>query len=233
METLILLIEDDPAIQTGLKEMLDLENYKTIVCSDGREGLDTALKENPDLVLLDISLPGMSGFDVCRKLREKNFHNPVIMLTSRSEQMDKILGLELGANDYVTKPFDSRELLARIHTQLRSREKLREGTYMGKKATGESAPRRLLAVMFTDIKDYTKMMEANEDRAVGLLERHNDIMTQTIRLHEGRIKEIIGDAYVVAFESALKSVQCACEIQERFKTYNVDAEPGHQIEVRI
>ena len=95
----ILIIEDDPAIQAGMKEMLALENYEVFVCSDGKEGLDTAMKENPDLILLDISLPSMSGFDVCRKLREKNFRNPIIMLTSRGEQGDKILGLELGAND--------------------------------------------------------------------------------------------------------------------------------------
>ena len=156
METRILLIEDDPAIQAGMKDMLDLENYETIVCSDGREGLDTAMKENPDLILLDISLPSMSGFDVCRKLRERNFRNPIIMLTSRGEQVDKVLGLELGANDYVTKPFDSRELLARIHSQLRSREVLNENLYKDNVPVNERSTRRLLVIMFTDKWEVTR-----------------------------------------------------------------------------
>jgi DNA-binding response OmpR family regulator len=233
METRILLIEDDPAIQTGMKDMLDLENYETIVCSDGREGLDTAMKENPDLILLDISLPSMSGFDVCRKLRERNFRNPIIMLTSRGEQVDKILGLELGANDYVTKPFDSRELLARIHSQLRSREVLNENLYKDNVPVNERSTRRLLVIMFTDIKDYSKKMGSDEKLALKLLSIHNEIVTETVKLFDGRIKEVIGDAFVVSFESALKSVECACEIQKRFKDYNETASPEDQIEIRI
>lgn len=233
METRILLIEDDPAIQAGMNDMLDLENYETIVCSDGREGLDTAMKENPDLILLDISLPSMSGFDVCRKLRERNFRNPIIMLTSRGEQVDKILGLELGANDYVTKPFDSRELLARIHSQLRSREVLNENLYKDNVPVNERSTRRLLVIMFTDIKDYSKKMGSDEKLALKLLSIHNEIVTETVKLFDGRIKEVIGDAFVVSFESALKSVECACEIQKRFKDYNETASPEDQIEIRI
>ena len=233
METRILLIEDDPAIQAGMKDMLDLENYETIVCSDGREGLDTAMKENPDLILLDISLPSMSGFDVCRKLRERNFRNPIIMLTSRGEQVDKVLGLELGANDYVTKPFDSRELLARIHSQLRSREVLNENLYKDNVPVNERSTRRLLVIMFTDIKDYSKKMGSDEKLALKLLSIHNEIVTETVKLFDGRIKEVIGDAFVVSFESALKSVECACEIQKRFKDYNETASPEEQIEIRI
>jgi DNA-binding response OmpR family regulator len=233
METRILLIEDDPAIQAGMKDMLDLENYETIVCSDGREGLDTAMKENPDLILLDISLPSMSGFDVCRKLRERNFRNPIIMLTSRGEQVDKILGLELGANDYVTKPFDSRELLARIHSQLRSREVLNENLYKDNVPVTERSTRRLLVIMFTDIKDYSKKMGSDEKLALKLLSIHNEIVTETVKLFDGRIKEVIGDAFVISFESALKSVECACEIQKRFKDYNETASAEDQIEIRI
>lgn len=233
METKILLIEDDPAIQAGMKDMLDLENYVTIVCSDGREGLDTAMKENPDLILLDISLPSMSGFDVCRKLRERNFRNPIIMLTSRGEQVDKVIGLELGANDYVTKPFDSRELLARIHSQLRSREVMNENLYKDNVPVNERSTRRLLVIMFTDIKDYSKKMGSDEKLALKLLSIHNEIVTETVKLFDGRIKEVIGDAFVVSFESALKSVECACEIQKRFKDYNETADAEDQIEIRI
>ncbi len=233
METRILIIEDDPAIQTGMKDMLDLESYKTILCSDGREGLETALKENPDLVLLDISLPSMNGFDVCRKLREKNFHNPIIMLTSRSEQVDKVLGLELGANDYVTKPFDSRELLARIHTQLRSHEISNRKFYKDEAIDSEHSVRKLLAIMFTDIKDYSKKMGSDENLAIKLLGIHNDIVKEVVKFYDGKIKEVIGDAFVVSFESALESVECACEIQKRFRTYNEQSGDDEKIVIRI
>lgn len=232
METKILLIEDDPAIQTGMKEMLELESYSTIVCSDGKEGLETALKENPDLVLLDISLPSMNGFDVCRKLREKSFRNPVIMLTSRGEQIDKILGLELGANDYVTKPFDSRELLARIHSQLRNKTKPAEKTVKEHPDTGNSA-RKLLVIMFTDIKDYSKKMGADEKLAFKLLNIHNEIVKDTVVIFGGKIREVIGDAFVVSFDSALVCVECACEIQKKFRFYNETAADEDTIEIRI
>lgn len=239
METKILLIEDDPAIQTGIKEMLELESYSTIVCSDGKEGLETALKENPDLVLLDISLPSMNGFDVCRNLREKSFRNPVIMLTSRGEQIDKILGLELGANDYVTKPFDSRELLARIHSHLRNKTIAAEKTVTAgdkvKESHSESgnSTRKLLVIMFTDIKDYSKKMGADEKLAVKLLNIHNEIVKDTVVIFGGKIREVIGDAFVVSFDSALVCVECACEIQKKFRLYNETAAEENMIEIRI
>lgn len=233
METKILIIEDDPASQAGMKAMLDLENYQTLVSSDGREGFDIAMKESPDLILLDINLPSMSGFDICRKLREKNFRNPIIMLTSKGEQVDKVLGLELGANDYVTKPFDSRELLARIHSQLRSKEVLNENLYKDNVPVTDRSTRRLLAIMFTDIKDYSRKMGSDEKLALKLLSIHNEIVIDTVKLYDGGIKEVIGDAFVVSFESALKSVECACDIQKRFRDYNETASPEDKIEIRI
>jgi two-component system alkaline phosphatase synthesis response regulator PhoP len=87
----------------------------------GDEGLDGALRERPDLVLLDVMLPGMSGFDVCRELRRKGFEAPIIILTAKAEEVDRVVGLEIGADDYVTKPFGIRELLARIRVRLRRR----------------------------------------------------------------------------------------------------------------
>ena len=233
METRILLIEDDPAIQTGMKELLELENYHVIVCSDGKEGFETALKKNPDLILLDINLPSMNGLNVCRKLREKNFQNPIIMLTSRGEQVDKVLGLELGANDYVTKPFDSRELIARIHSQLRHKENINERVYKENLIDSESSSRKLLAIMFTDIKDYSRKMGSNEKLAIKLLGIHNEIVKDVVNFYDGKIKEIIGDAFVLSFDSALKCVECACEIQKKFRSYNEKAAAEEKIEIRI
>jgi two-component system alkaline phosphatase synthesis response regulator PhoP len=118
----ILIIEDEADLVKGLKLNLADEGYEVDWASDGREGLRRALEEAPDLVILDIMLPGMNGLEVCRELRQKKTNIPVIMLTAKGEEVDKVVGLEIGADDYMTKPFSVRELLARIKAHLR-REK--------------------------------------------------------------------------------------------------------------
>ncbi len=115
----ILLVEDEPAMQLGLKDNLELESYQVEIAGDGELGL-LKIKENTyDLILLDVMLPKLSGFDVCKKARAAGITTPIILLTARGEEIDKILGLELGADDYITKPFSVRELLARIKAMLR------------------------------------------------------------------------------------------------------------------
>lgn len=115
----ILIIEDEPAMQIGLKDNLEFEGYEVVVNGDGQQGHDAILENNYDLVLLDVMLPNLSGFDVCKSVRSKGNETPIILLTARGEEIDKVLGLELGADDYVTKPFSIRELLARIKAILR------------------------------------------------------------------------------------------------------------------
>jgi DNA-binding response OmpR family regulator len=119
----ILIIEDEADLVKGLELNLADEGYEVGWSSDGREGLRRALEEAPDLIILDIMLPGMNGLEVCRELRQKKANIPVIMLTAKSEEADKVVGLEIGADDYITKPFSVRELLARIKAHLR-REKM-------------------------------------------------------------------------------------------------------------
>lgn len=114
----VLIIEDEQPIVDILKFNLAKEGYDTLEALDGVTGLGLALSEEPDLVLLDVMLPGMDGFEVCRKIRERSAV-PVIMLTAREEEVDKVLGLELGADDYMTKPFSVRELTARVKANLR------------------------------------------------------------------------------------------------------------------
>lgn len=118
----ILIIEDEADLVKGLKLNLAGEGYDVDWAADGPEGLRKALEEAPDLVILDIMLPGMNGLDVCRELRQKKTNVPVIMLTAKGEEVDKIVGFEIGADDYMTKPFSIRELLARVKAHLR-REK--------------------------------------------------------------------------------------------------------------
>ncbi len=115
----ILVIEDEPSMQTGLRDNLEIEGYTVTIEGDGKEGLETLLKEPFDLVLLDVMLPSMSGFDVLKRARARGIQVPVMMLTARGEEIDKVLGLELGADDYITKPFSLRELLARVKAVLR------------------------------------------------------------------------------------------------------------------
>jgi DNA-binding response OmpR family regulator len=115
----ILIIEDEPAMQLGLKDNLELESYAVEVASDGEAGLSQLKRNNYDLVLLDVMLPKLSGFDVCKAARSAGILTPIILLTARGEEIDKVLGLELGADDYITKPFSVRELLARVKAILR------------------------------------------------------------------------------------------------------------------
>lgn len=126
-ECRILIVEDELQLQMGLKDNLEFEGYKVDVASDGLEGLEKGLSNEHDLIVLDIMLPNMSGFDVCRKLREAGISSSILILSAKGEEIDKVLGLEIGADDYVTKPFSLRELLARIKAILRRRP-AKEGT---------------------------------------------------------------------------------------------------------
>ncbi len=115
----ILVIEDDVAILRGLKDNLVRESYEVLTAEDGEEGYRLARERNPDLILLDLMLPTLSGYEICRKLRDEGDSVLILMLTARGEEADRVLGLDLGADDYVTKPFSIRELKARIRALLR------------------------------------------------------------------------------------------------------------------
>ena len=120
----ILVVEDERNIVDILTFNLQREGYDTLEALDGAAGLRLALEQDPDLILLDLMLPKLDGFQVCRTLREQGRATPIIMLTAREEETDKVLGLELGADDYITKPFSMRELLARVKSNIRRTEML-------------------------------------------------------------------------------------------------------------
>ena len=117
--TRILIVEDEPAMVAGLRDNFEFEGYEVISAADGVSGLERALADEPDLVVLDVMMPRMSGLDVCKQLKAKRPSVPIIMLTARGQEIDKVVGLELGADDYVTKPFSIRELMARVKAVLR------------------------------------------------------------------------------------------------------------------
>jgi DNA-binding response OmpR family regulator len=119
MPTKILIVEDDPHILLGLEEVLKSEGFEVATCERGDKAMEAVAKHRPGLVVLDVMLPGLSGYDICKQLRAQKVRTPILMLTAKGQEIDKVVGLDLGADDYVTKPFGVRELLARIHALLR------------------------------------------------------------------------------------------------------------------
>lgn len=122
----ILIIEDDPAISSGLKASLEDAHYDVLIAEDGESGYNAVKEETPDLIILDLVLPDKDGMDICRELRTEGIGIPILMLTSRKEEMDIVLGLEIGADDYVTKPFSVKELLARIKVLFRRKNEVQK-----------------------------------------------------------------------------------------------------------
>src|SRR5699024_1658506 len=129
----ILVVDDEPSIVTLLKFNLEQSGYSVLTAEDGNTGLDLALDEKPDLIVLDLMLPGMDGMYVCKTLRQVKMNTPILMLTAKDEEFDKILGLELGADDYMTKPFSPREVVARVKAILRRSQ----AEMLAEKADGE------------------------------------------------------------------------------------------------
>ena len=119
----ILIVDDEQPIRTLLDYNLKQSNFKTIMAADGEEAVLKVENENPDLILLDLMLPKMDGIEVCKILRQRNINTPIIMLTAKGEETDKVLGLEIGADDYMTKPFSPREVIARVKAVLRRSER--------------------------------------------------------------------------------------------------------------
>jgi len=117
--SLILVIEDDPAIRLGLKKSLGFEGYEVLDAPDGERGLDLVFQRRPDLVVLDLMLPRVNGYEVCRTIRRHDATIPILILSAKDQETDKVMGFDLGADDYVTKPFSTRELSARIKAALR------------------------------------------------------------------------------------------------------------------
>ncbi len=128
MET-ILIVEDDPAMLRGLKDNFEFKGYRVLTAADGEVGLSAALDKKPDLILLDIMLPKINGYEVCRLIRQEKLDMPIIMLTAKGEESDIVLGLNLGADDYVTKPFSIKELLARAAAFLRRSRQADQDVY--------------------------------------------------------------------------------------------------------
>jgi len=167
----ILIIEDDISILEGLKDNLEFEGYRVITETNGKRGLNLAMEKKIDLLLLDIMLPGLNGYEICRKIKQEHPELPIIMLTARGSEMDKVSGLDTGADDYITKPFSLPELLARIRAAIR-------------RTTDESAT--LEYYSFGNIRlDFIKLQAHVGDIEVSLSAKEFAILAYLIR-HEGK-----------------------------------------------
>lgn len=172
----ILIIEDEPAMQLGLKDNLEFENYQVDVASEGDTGLQKIKSGEHDLILLDVMLPKISGFDICKAARAAGVKTPIILLTARGEEIDKVLGLELGADDYITKPFSVRELLARIKAMLRRNQ-----------STGETPPlTNLISIGRLQI-DFKAFLAREGQQEIKLSHKEFELLAY---LHENRNKVV-------------------------------------------
>jgi DNA-binding response OmpR family regulator len=168
----ILVVEDDSSILRGLRDNLQFEGYKVLEAIDGNSGLKMALEQAPDLLLLDIMLPGINGHEICRKVKSTNRNLPVIMITARDSEIDKVSGLDLGADDYITKPFSIPELMARIRAVMRR--------YEQRQSIGD-------ALVFGRIKiDFKKFQAFRDDVEIKLTSREFDIMKYFAE-HKGEV----------------------------------------------
>ena len=171
----ILIVEDEKNIVDILRFNLQREGYDTLEAYDGAAGLELARTENPDLVLLDVMLPKMIGFDVCSRLREEGRNVPVILLTAREEEADKVLGLEIGADDYITKPFSMRELMARVKANIRRTSMKMNSASTSAMDTGSGL------VVNTDTYQVTK-----GGKVVDLTQREYELLT-FLASHPGKV----------------------------------------------
>jgi DNA-binding response OmpR family regulator len=171
----ILIIEDDVAILRGLKDNLEYESYEVLTATDGEQGYCLVQEKKPDLIILDLMLPRMSGYELCRKVRKQGITTPILMLTARGEEVDRVLGLDLGADDYVTKPFSVPELLARIRAIIRRVRQARTG----------NLPSDLC---FGDVSIDFKSFEARkDDKALDLSRKEFGVL----RLLAARVGEVV------------------------------------------
>ena len=150
----ILIIEDEPNIRELVLYNLSQNDYEGIAAEDGLQGLSMARSEKPDLILLDIMLPGKNGYDICKELRAEGSKTPIIMLTAKNEEIDKVLGLEFGADDYISKPFGIRELIARIKAVLRRYESSPEQDVYGNGTGTTKTPGIMIGDLLIDIDSH-------------------------------------------------------------------------------
>ncbi len=224
MNKKILIVDDEKSIVDILKFNLEKLGYQTVCAYDGQEGLRCARDENPDLILLDVMLPYMNGFDVCKAIRDDGSNVPIIMLTAREEENDKIFGLELGADDYITKPFSVRELMARVGTNIR-----RSAVNVEPPAEGSGAVLRRKGLLI-DTERHTVFKNGT---ALELTQREYELIRYLVQ-NPGKVfsrQELMSDVWQYDYYGDLRTVDVAVR-RLREKIEDNPAEPEFVITKR-
>ncbi|MBR1496471.1 MAG: response regulator transcription factor [Oscillospiraceae bacterium] len=215
----ILIVDDERSIVDILEFNLKKEGYDCLKAYDGKMGLDMARRESPDLILLDIMLPYMDGFEVCRTLRDAGENMPIIMLTAREEETDKVFGLETGADDYITKPFSMRELLARVKTNIR------RGAAVAAAAENASGNTLRIRGLALDLDRHTVSRDGVE---LDLTQREYDLLCFLART-PGKVvsrQELMQEVWQFDYYGDLRAVDVAVR-RLREKLENNPAEPEY------
>jgi class 3 adenylate cyclase len=219
----IVVVEDEATQRQLLADYLAGQNFRVSAVEGGAALHRLVEREAPALVLLDVGLPGEDGFALARWLREKSSRVGIIMVTSAGDTVDRVVGLETGADDYVTKPFEPRELLARVKSVLRRGTPEREAV----------PARRIAAVLAADVAGYSRLVGADEEGTLAALKRHRgELIDPRIKEHRGRIVNTTGDGMLVEFASALDAVRCAVTMQ-RAMAAAVSGPPEQRIQYRV
>ena len=221
----VLIVDDEPDIRSTLQDYLEVNGFAATVAANGNECRQKIGEDDFDLVLLDLKMPGEDGLSLCRHIRATT-GSAVIMITGVSEAMDKVVGLEVGADDYISKPFDLREVLARVRSVLRRvATRPAGGNGLAERLSGSG--RVLLSVLFTDIVGSTTLAKTMGDRAwSNLLKQHDEHVRAAVEEHGGIEVKAMGDGFVTAFDMPGVAVACAREIRGRVADLGLDLRAG-------
>src|SRR6516164_6893507 len=213
----IVVVEDEATQRQLLADYLAEQNFRVSALDSGAALHRLVEREAPALVLLDVHLPGEDGFALARWLRERDGRTGIIMVTSAADTIDRVVGLETGADDYITKPFEPRELLARVRSVLRRGGPEREAT----------PARRIAAILAADVAGYSRLIGIDEDGTLARLRvLRRELVDPEIAEHRGRIVKTTGDGVLVEFVSAVDAVRCAVAVQRSMAA--TDAGPPEQ-----
>jgi class 3 adenylate cyclase len=218
----IVVVEDEATQRQLLADYLVGQNFRVSAVDGGAALHRLVERDAPALVLLDVHLPGEDGFALVRWLREKSGRVGIIMVTSAGDTVDRVVGLETGADDYVTKPFEPRELLARVKSVLRRGTPDREGT----------PARRIAAILAADVAGYSRLVGYDEEGTLAAIRTlRRELIDPKIAEHRGRIVKTTGDGLLVEFASAADAVRCAVRVQRSMAA--AAGPPERRIEFRV
>jgi len=216
-QTTIFIVEDDPSIRYGLEEVLRTENFVVASCERGDEAIEKIGEILPDLIILDVMLPGKNGYEICKALRKRGCRLPILMLTAKGQEIDKVIGLDAGADDYVTKPFGVQELIARVHAVLRRVERWKNGNSAGNgKSGGEPMEKFTVGLAEIDPGNYQSMIGGKE--AVKLTPKEMELL-KFFHHNRGKVlsrDDILDAVWGIQYYGTTRTLdQCVAQLRKK------------------